>query len=161
MALTLYFPFTGCYCWPICVLEEPDGVSVVYFRKHFEHSIIKPRGNPLLPLCLLASNHINMKWGCFWVLTQCHSSKHSHKHFQDVCLNQMGGGGKTRACWKRIFSFCNHFLNSSGILQSTYKGFCIRRTIFHVNKHIPLLFSAMFNNSHFLRWKKSPCVLFV
>lgn len=75
--------------------------SAVYPRKHFEHSVIKLGGNPSLPLCLLASNHINMKWGCFWVLTQCHRSKHSHKYFQDVALNQDSGWGKATSVLER------------------------------------------------------------
>lgn len=75
--------------------------NAVYPRKHFEHSVIKLGGNPSLPLCLLASNHINMKWGCFWVLTQCHRSKHSHKYFQDVALNQDGGWGKATSVLER------------------------------------------------------------
>lgn len=41
--------------------KKPDGFNAVYPRKHFEHSVIKLGGNPSLPLCLLASNHINMK----------------------------------------------------------------------------------------------------
>lgn len=61
----------------------------------------KTGGNPSLPLCLLASNHINMKWGCFWVLTQCHWWEHSHKYFQDAVLNWAGRWGKATSVLER------------------------------------------------------------
>lgn len=99
------FPFAGCYrCSPFVSKKKkkkPDGFSAVYPRKHFEHSVIKLGGNPSLPLCLLASNHINMKWGCFWVLTQCHRPKHSRKYFQDAALNQDSGWGKATSVLER------------------------------------------------------------
>lgn len=89
------------FCFQKKKRKKPDGFSAVYPRKHFEHSVIKLGGNPSLPLCLLASNHINMKWGCFWVLTQCHRPKHSRKYFQDAALNQDSGWGKATSVLER------------------------------------------------------------